>query len=228
MRRFRMTAGLRWPAVVGAALLLSSCAHAGAERRAPGGAVFEAPGVFRIGKPGDGWVLKRNRRVGEKLLLDYKREGADVDVRVTVHALDETTRQLPLPTLAEALVLRYGRARELETEVHALQRADFGDHEGLVVHATRRWKPNVERRFAQAFIRTQERIVMVTYIAPPELYETYAPDFAHALESFAVLLPAEAPVYALPLPEDLPAKTGTDAATGPLPVTTPPPPARTP
>lgn len=221
---FRRVAG-RGAALLGAALLLS-CAHAGAERRGPGGAVFEAPGVFRIGKPGDGWVLQRNRRMGDRLLLDYKRKDADVDIRVTVHPLDELTRGLPLPTLAEALVLRYGRDRGLETEVHALQRADFGDHEGLVVHATRRWKPNVDRRFAQAFIRTQERIVMVTYIAPPDLYETFAPDFAQALESFVVLLPAEPPVYALPLPDDLPRKTEAGAAAGPMPVTTPPPPVR--
>ena len=201
--------------------LLLSCARAGVEHAKPSGPVFEVEGVFRIGKPGDGWKIHRNRRMGKKLLLDYRREHEDVDLRVTVHPLDETSRDLPLPTLAEGLVLYYGRKRGLETEVHALQRVDFGDHEGFVVHATRRWRPNVERRMVQCFVRTAERLVMVTYIAPPDLYDKYAPDFAQALGSFAVLLPPEAPVFGLTTPGELPTKAPV-AAGGVLPVTTPP------
>ena len=202
----------------------SACARAGMEHPKPGGPVFEVEGVFRIGRPGDGWELHRNRRVGQRLLLDYKREDADVDLRVTVHPLDETTRTLPLPVLAEGLVMNYGRGRGLETEVRALQRADFGKHEGLVVHATRRWVPNVERKMAQVFIRTTDRMVIVTYIAPPELYDVLAPEFAHAMSAFAVLLPPERPVFGSPVPDDLPQKTHDETAAGPFPVSTPPPP----
>lgn len=217
---------MRSAILTGMALLLS-CAHAGLEHARPTGDVFEADGVFRIAKPGDGWHLHRNRRMGKKLLLDYRRDDGDVDLRVTVHPLDEKSRELPLPTLAEGLVLYYGRKRGLETEVHGLQRVDFGDHEGFVVHATRRWKPNVERRMVQCFVRTAERLVMVTYIAPPELYDRYAPDFAHALAGFAVLLPAEAPVFGLKTPDELPQKPPEKSPIGgggALPVTTPPPP----
>ena len=211
--------------MIATAAFLLSCARGGAEHAKPGGPVFEVEGVFTIGKPGDGWKLHRNRRIGKKYLLDYRREDADVDVRVSVNLLDETSKALPLPTLAEGLVLHYGRSRGLETEVHAVQRVDFRDHEGFVVHATRRWRPNVERRMAQVFVRTNDRIVMVTYIAPPELYERFAPDFAHALDNFAVLLPPEAPVFGLKTPDDLPQRSA--SATDPgkaLPVTTPPPP----
>ena len=224
MTVFRFAPG-RCAALIGAAFLLS-CAKAGLEHAKPTGPVFEAEGVFRIGKPGEGWVLHRNRRFGKRLVVDYKRADADVDLRVTVHALDETSRNLPLPTLAEGLILNYGRKRGIATEVEALQRADFGDHEGFVVHATRRGNPGVERRMVQCFIRTAERLVMVTYIAPPELYERYAPDFAQALGSFAVLLPAEAPVFGLTTPDDLPRKAPETAGAGgaALPVTTPPPP----
>jgi hypothetical protein len=205
--------------------LLLSCARAGLEHPKPGGPVFEVEGVFRIGKPGDGWKLHRNRRMGKKLLLDYKREDADVDLRVTLHPLDDTSRRLPLPTLAEGLVLHYGRGRGLVTVVHAVQRADFGDHEGFIVHATRSWKPNVERRMVQVFLRTADELVMVTYIAPPDLYERFAPDFAHALDGFVLLLPAEGPVFGLHTPDDLPQKAPAATGTpGPLPVTTPPPP----
>lgn len=205
--------------------LLLSCARAGLEHAKPTGPVYEVEGVFRIAKPGDAWRLHRNRRMGQKILLDYRREGGDVDLRVTVHPLDQTSRELPLPSLAEGLVLHYGRGRGLETEVHAVQRVDFGEHEGFVVHATRRWKPNVERRMAQAFVRTAERLVMVTYIAPPELYEKYAPEFAHALDGFAVLLPPEAPVFGLRTPDELPQKAASATTPGnALPVTTPPPP----
>ena len=185
--------------------------------------MFEVEGAFRIGKPGDGWKLHRNRRLGKKLFLDYKREGADVDVRVTVNPLDDTSRRLPLPTLAEGLVLHYGRGRGLVTVVHAVQRADFGDHEGFVVHATRSWKPNVERRMVQVFLRTADELVIVSYIAPPDLYERFAPDFAHALDGFALLLPPEAPVFGLQTPDDLPQKAAAVTGTpGPLPLTTPP------
>lgn len=215
--------------MIATAAFLLSCARGGVEHAKPGGPVFEVEGVFTIGKPGDGWKLHRNRRWGKnKYEVDYKREDADVDVRVTVNLLDEQSRKLPLPTLAEGMVLHYGRARGLETEVRAVQRADFGPHEGFVVHATRRWKPNVERRMAQAFVRTADRMVIVTYIAPPELYERFAPDFAHALDNFAVLLPPEAPVFGLNTPDDLPQKsasaTGAPEDPKALPVTTPPPP----
>lgn len=213
---------MRKLAVLAAALLLS-CARGGVEHAKPYGTVFEVEGVFRIGKPGDGWKLHRNRRQGNRYLLDYRRTDADVDLRVTVHPLDETSRRMPLPSLAEGVVMNYGRGREIETELRGLQRADFGAHEGLVVHFTRRWKPNMERRMVQCFVRTSESLVMLTYIAPPALYERYAPDFAHALESFAVLLPPEKPALGIPMPEDLPQKAA-DTAGGPLPVTTPPPP----
>jgi len=202
---------------------LLSCARAGVEHAKPSGPVFEVEGVFRIGNPGEGWKIHRNRKMGKKLLLDYRREREDVDLRVTVHPLDETSRDLPLPTLAEGLVLAFGRSRGLETEVHGVQRVDFGEHEGFVVHATRRWRPNVERRMVQCFVRTAERLVMVTYIAPPDLYDRYAPDFAQALGSFAVLLPPEAPVFGLKTPEELPQLSPATAG-GVLPVTTPPPP----
>src|SRR4051812_4410539 len=114
---------------------LAACAHAGAER----GKVFESPGAFRIGIPGKDWKIRRNRRVGSRLLLDYARIGADVDIRVTVHPIDMPTRRLPLPTLAEALMRNWGRSQGLETDIEAIQRVDFGAHEGIVVFANRHW-----------------------------------------------------------------------------------------
>ena len=122
-------------ALIGAALLLSGCGHAGAEQRG----VFEAPGVFRIGKPGDGWRLVRNLREGSRLLVDYRDADDNADVRVSVQALDDRTRRMPLPILAEAVVASWGRSQGLATDVDAIERADFGAHEGIVVFAHRYW-----------------------------------------------------------------------------------------
>lgn len=214
---------LRYAALIGAALSLS-CAHAGRERVQGGARVFEAPGMFRIGAPGPKWELHRNRRIGRRLLMDYRRGNEDVDLRVTVHPLDAETRRVPLPVLAEGMVLNFGRERELETEVLALQRVDFGRHEGMVVHAKRHWRNRVVRLFSQAFVRTGDWMVMLTYTAPPELYEKYAAEYAHAVERFAILPPPDPPVYGLTLPDDLP-QAPPPPSDDPLPVSTPPPPA---
>lgn len=217
-------------ALLGAASLvpaagLSGCAKAG--RTA--GPVFESPGVFRVGVPGPGWKMVKNRRVGSRLLVDFARPGEDVHLRVTVHPLDPESRRLPLPTLAEALVRNYGSGREIVTEVEGMQRVDYDRHEGFVVYATRRWSedPDTLRRMAQAFVRAGDHLVMLTYIAPAAVYETYVPDYARAVDRFAVLFPPDLPRHGLVLPSDLPRREGEGGETldkGPLPVTTPPPP----
>lgn len=217
-------------ALLGAASLvpaagLSGCAKAG--RTA--GPVFESPGAFRIGLPGPGWKMVRNRRVGSRLLVDFARPGEDVHLRVTVHPLDEKTRHLPLPTLAEALVRNYGSRREIVTEIDGMQRVDYDRHEGFVVYATRRWSgdPATRRRMAQAFVRAGDHLVMLSYIAPTAVYDTYAADYARAVDRFDVLFPPDLPRHGLVLPSDLPRREGEDGETlekGPLPVTTPPPP----
>ena len=44
----------------------------------------------------------------------------------------------------------------------------------------------------------------------PELYDTYAPDFATACERFTLYLPADLPTMGITLPSDLP-QTGSTA-----------------
>lgn len=169
---------------------------------------MESPGAFRIGTPGKGWVLHRNRRVGERVLVGWKRPGEDLQIRVTMSPMEPAARRIPLPTLAEALMRNYGRNRSVITEIDNLQRVDFGAHEGWVVHARRRWATNkkTERKIAQAFVRAGNRLVMLTYIGPPEAFEKYAPDYAAAVERFVVLLPPDPPQFGVTLPEDLPQK----------------------
>lgn len=283
--------------------LLLSCAHAGAERKG----VFEAPGAFRIGAPGDGWELHRNRRVGHRLLVDWKKTGEDVDVRVTVHPLDPDERRLPLAVLAQALVMNWGRSQGLATDVDAIARADFGEHEGIVVFARRYWpdggaekttvavehpdtgddtfqmstlptptpvkaveaglqaiaaptgtpaaqtlqkilatKKNpplvriaaansldtlpvpsapqvdwkVQRRFAQAFVRAGDHLLMITYMAPPDSFDLYSPVVAAMIERLAIAWPPDPPEMGLVLPSDLPQKDPSGEP-GPLPLTTP-------
>lgn len=165
--------------------------------------MFVSPGAWRVGAPDDGWVIHRNFRWGRRRAVDFKRKGEDVDIRVTISPIAEEDRHLPLDVLADALMLNYGRARGIKTDVETIQRVDFGAHEGVVVYATRK-ASLVERRIAQAFVRAGDRLVMLSYIAPPEKYETYAPDFAWAVSKFVVLLPADRPEIGLTLPSDLP------------------------
>jgi len=250
------------------ALPLAACAHAGFEEAR----VFRSPGLFTLGDPGAGWHLQRNVRWGSRYLVDYRRDDADVDLRVTVHPLDEETRKLPLLAIAEGVALKYGKERELETTVDAIERVDFGDHEGVVLAERRYWvngprirpetalaldperedesmatpsptptpaspfvpmtfggakldaipigKPGrllvspgvpppgyqVERRLLQAFVKTRERVLMLTYVAPPDLYERYAPEVESALARFAILDDPRPPEIGVKLPSDLPRK----------------------
>lgn len=182
--------------------------------------MVESPGLFRIGHPGAGWHLESNRRIGSRYLVGFRRDGEDVDLRVTVHPLDDATRRMPLPALAEAMVRNFGRTRALTNEIAAVQRVDFGAHEGVVVHARRSWK-KVERPFAQAFVRAGGRLLMITYMAPPGSFDRYAADVSTALDRFAILLPPDPPSWGLVLPNDLP--TRHESVEGPFPVSTPSP-----
>src|SRR4051812_27655067 len=194
-------------AVVLAPLCLAACPKAGA----PKGPAFEAPGAFRMGLPPAGWDLKRNQRWGSRYLVDWKRHGEDIDIRVTSSPISQDEHNVPLLTLAEALMQNYGRARGIHTNITTIQRADFGAHEGVVVYATRTANL-VQRQLAQVFVRAGRHLVMISYVAPPETYATYAPDFAFAIERFAVLLPADAPTMGVTLPSDLPTAATTPAA----------------
>ncbi len=228
---------------------------------------MESPGIFRIGQPPEGWKLTRNVQRGSSRLVAWKREGEDVDLRVSSQRIEDDARRVPLAMLAEAVVTSFGRDEGIETFVDAIQRVDFGRHEAIVVHAVRLWrgppddrtplvaapdpgakkkkrtsdpigievnaidlrpKPratprpaHVSRRMTQGFVRSGNTLVVVSYLAPEDLFERYAPDFAFALERFAVLLPPDPPEMGVALPGDLPETI--EGSAGPLPVTTPPP-----
>ena len=169
------------------------------------GPVFDAPGAFRVGVPGPGWKMYHNFTYGRRKLVAWERPGEDVDIRVTMNPIDEEARKVPLLTLAPSLMQNYGRARGIKTTVQTVQRVDFGAHEGLVVYATRDAVYKVKRRVTQAFVRAGGDLIMVSYIARPELYDKYAPDFEAACARFMVLQPADFPQMGVPLPEDLPA-----------------------
>jgi hypothetical protein len=164
--------------------------------------------------------MRRNLRVGSRSEVDWRRGSEDVDIRVTISPITDSDRALPLPTLVEALTQNYGRGRGILTHVSSVQRVDFGDHEGLVVYAHRK-ASLVDRQMAQAFVRAGHHLVMVTYIAPPEVFDTYAPEFAYVCERFRVLLPADRAAMGIPLPSDLPRRGAADGDRGPLPVNTP-------
>lgn len=185
-----------------ALVALPACPKAGLRH----GATFEAPGAFRIGVPGDGWEMKRNLRWGARRLVDWHLKGHDVEIRVTISPISEGDRRIPLLTMAQAITQNYGRTRGILTEVATIQRVDFGAHEGLVVYADRK-VDLVRRRLAQVFVRAGRHLVMVSYIAPVDLYDVYAPDFGAVCERFAVLLPPDPPSIGITLPEDLPQGT---------------------
>lgn len=197
----RAARGLILRAVLVLAPFAMGCPKAGMTK----GATFEVPGAFRVGVPPEGWTLKRNVRWGARRVVDWKRQGEDVDIRVTSSPISRDERAVPLLSLAEALMLNYGRARGIHTEIDTIQRADIGPHEAVVVYATRSANL-VKRRVAQIFVRAGRNLVIVSYIAPPEKYEDWAPDFAFVMERFAVLFPADPPSMGMTLPSDLPAK----------------------
>lgn len=172
----------------------AGCAHAGVLTDG----VFRADD-FTVGHPGTDWKTVRNRRVGSNVLVGFRHVEDPVDISVNEVEITDEETEIPVIVLAESLFQNVGRKRGIETTLEQGKRVDIGEHEAFVVVGTRTNQAST-RRVAQLFLRAGHRLFVFSYIAPPDLYDSYAAYWGNALEDFAVLLPADPPEMALPSP----------------------------
>ena len=177
-----------------ALVALSGCAHAGEVS----GGVFRSD-HFTVGKPGSSWRLVRNSKVGANRLVSFRHPEQPVDISVREIAMKDREMEIPLLVLAEAQFRTHGRKQGIRTELRGFKRIDVGEHEALAFFGVRS-DGVAERQIAQIFLRAGHTLVILSYIAPPDLYPDYAVNFALALQSFNVMLPADPPEIALPAP----------------------------